>query len=46
LVLQARTHRVPLQVTVPLAGAVQTAQEFPHEFRSVLPLTTHLSSQA
>jgi len=29
LVLQAGTHEVPLQVTVPLAGAVQVAQEAP-----------------
>jgi hypothetical protein len=37
---------VPLQVTVPLAGAVQTVQEFPHELTSVLPLTTQALPQA
>jgi hypothetical protein len=38
-VLQEGTQLVPLQVTVPLPGALQAAQVFPHELRSVLPFT-------
>jgi hypothetical protein len=42
-VLQARTQPVPLQVTVPFAGAVQTAQLLPQEVRLVLPFTTQVA---
>jgi hypothetical protein len=45
-VLQARTQLVPLQDTVPFAGATQTAQLFPHDMRLVLPLTTQVSGVA
>ena len=41
--MQARTHApAVLQVTVPLAGAVQTVQLFPHDVMAVLPLMTHV----
>ena len=43
--LQDWMQLVPLQETVPLAGAWQTVQPLPHEFRSVLPLTTQLVPQ-
>jgi hypothetical protein len=46
LLLQARTQLLPLQVTEPLAGAVQTAHAFPHELGSVLPFATQVSPQA
>jgi hypothetical protein len=41
-VLHEATQAVPLQVTVPPAGAWQTVQLFPHEFTSVLPFTTQV----
>ncbi len=44
--LQAWTQLRPLQVTLPLAGAVQAAQLFPQEFVLVLPFTTQLLPQA
>lgn len=43
--LQAWTQLRPLQVTDPLAGAVQPEQVLPQELVLVLPLTTQLFPQ-
>jgi len=40
--LHAGTQAVPLQLTVPLVGAVQTVQLLPHEVMEVLPSITHV----
>jgi hypothetical protein len=45
--LQARAHApAVLQVTVPLAGAVQTVQLSPHDVTAVLPLMMQAEPQA
>ena len=41
-VLQAGTQAVPLQVTVPFAGAVQVAHDAPHA--ATVSLTTHVGA--
>ena len=44
-VLHARTQApAVLQMTVPFAGALQTAQLLPHDVRLVLPLTTQAAA--